>query len=524
MAYIKHRAIHTTPREHLKYILNPDKNENMKYCTAICCTNDYDAVCEDFKELYEMFAENKFDNYTKRKKENIRIHSYIQSFDEPVSPETAHKIGVELAKRVFGENRPVIVSTHGNTDHVHNHFAVCPYDLDGIHWYANKKTLDFVRKCSDEICLEHGLDIIKPPNKRCGMSYKEWDARKKGYSWKEKMADVIDRLIVRDDVTDINSLIEKMREHGYVFTNEKRLIAKPSKVKYGCSLAKLGYGYSTEMLMQRIAHKQNEFAGIKISAFLGVQVEYAVTVREKQIELYRSRPLLATATYAEVKRTSELLCYITENHIHSVDDMKAVVEKAEKKTDKLYRKYSYLEKQEKLLELLDKNGDEYDRLLNTPDRNEYQQKRFEELYKILVYGGFIGYDCHSPNWLPKLKQMLQQQIGEKKDVLAQMSKASNEYNRMSRFLSDLERTLETDYDRIRKREQLRIQIEKYHEGLEPQEDGTFKAEQAPTLERNAELAYLARLEEKRLRDEEERRIFTERQAREKRRERDYYSR
>ena len=95
---------------------------------------------------------------------------------------------------------------------------------------------------------------------------------------------------------------------------------------------------------------------------------------------------------------------------------------------------------------------------------------------------------------------------------------------MSRFLSDLERTLETDYDRIRKREQLRIQIEKYHEGLEPQEDGTFKAEQAPTLERNAELAYLARLEEKRLRDEEERRIFTERQAREKRRERDYYSR
>lgn len=186
MAYVKHRAIHTTPREHLKYILNPDKNEDMKYSTAICCTNDYAAVCEDFKEVYEAFAENKFDNYVKRKKESVRIHSYIQSFDETVSPETAHRIGVELAKRVFGENRLVIVSTHGNTDHVHNHFAVCPYDLDGIHWYANKKTLDFVRKCSDEICLEHGLDIIKPPNKRCGMSYKEWDARKKGYSWKEK--------------------------------------------------------------------------------------------------------------------------------------------------------------------------------------------------------------------------------------------------------------------------------------------------------------------------------------------------
>lgn len=55
MAYIKHTAIHTTPRAHLKYILNLGKNEDMKYSTAICCTNDYAAVCEDFKEIYEAF-------------------------------------------------------------------------------------------------------------------------------------------------------------------------------------------------------------------------------------------------------------------------------------------------------------------------------------------------------------------------------------------------------------------------------------------------------------------------------------
>lgn len=200
MAYMKHKGIHTTPREHLKYILNPDKNENMKYCTAICCTNDYDAVCEDFKELYEMFAENKFDNYTKRKKENIRIHSYIQSFDESVSPELAHQIGVEWAKAMFGENRPVIVVTHTNTGHCHNHFAVCPYDVKGNMWFADKKTYEIAREVSDRICLEHGLSIIENPKKRSSLNYKEWDARKKGYSWKVKMADVIDKLIISDDV------------------------------------------------------------------------------------------------------------------------------------------------------------------------------------------------------------------------------------------------------------------------------------------------------------------------------------
>lgn len=524
MAYVKHRAIHTTPREHLKYILNPDKNEDMKYSTAICCTNDYAAVCEDFKEVYEAFAENKFDNYEKRKNESVRIHSYIQSFDETVSPETAHRIGVELAKRVFGENRPVIISTHVNTAHVHNHFAVCPYDLDGIHWYANKKTLEFVRKCSDEICLEHGLDIIKPPNKRCGMSYKEWDARKKGYSWKEKMADIIDRLIVRDDVTDIASLIEKMRECGYIFTNEKRLIAKPEKVKYGCSVAKLGYGYSAEMLMQRILNKQNEFAGKKISAFIGIQVEYAVDIRERQIEVYRSRAKYG-CSYYELNKTAELFCFVCNNHIHSLDDMRKLLAAADKKENVLVNKYFRTANKKEQLKVLDWLGDEYARLLKTENRSEKQQKRLEDLnWRLMQSGAICGVDTHSHDWLPDLKNKLKRDLKELDGIAAELSKAGKERLKAEQALSDLERILETDYDRIRKREQLRIQIEKYHEGLEPQEDGTFKAEETPTAQRNAELAYLARLEEKRLRGEEKRRIFTERQAKEKRRERDYYSR
>ena len=51
MAYIKHTAIHTTPKAHLKYILNPSKNEDLKYTTAICCTNELNAAYEDFKEI-----------------------------------------------------------------------------------------------------------------------------------------------------------------------------------------------------------------------------------------------------------------------------------------------------------------------------------------------------------------------------------------------------------------------------------------------------------------------------------------
>ena len=521
MAYIKHTAIHTTPRAHLKYILNPGKNEDMKYSTAICCTNDYAAVCEDFKEIYEAFAKDKFDNRTKSKKESVRIHSYIQSFDESVSPEMAHQIGVEWAKAMFGEDRPVIISTHTNTGHCHNHIAVCAYDVKGNRWFGDRITYNLARETSDRICLEHGLKIIKNSKKHSTMKYKEWDSRKKGCSWKVKTADVIDKLIVCDDVTDIASLIEKMRECGYVFTNEKRMIAKPANVKYGCSIAKLGYGYSMEMLQMRIANKQNEFAGIKISAFLGVQIDYAVTIREKQIELYRSRSVSTNISYAEVRRTMELLNYVHDNHIHSVDDMKAIVSDAEMKVERLSQKYFFLEKQEKLLALLNEYGSEYDRLLNHTDRNAAQQKRLEELYRKLIHAGLCGYDTHSPDWLPKLKNTIQQQLMGRKDALAQMNRASREYSRAKRNLYDLERTLETDFDRIRKQEHLRKQIEMYHQGYELQEDGTYAKNPEATEIRNAEFNYLAEIEaEKQLRAEMEYLLELEKQEEQERQERE----
>ena len=113
MAYVKHTAIHTTPKSHLKYILNPEKNEKMKYVTGICCGDDLETAYDNFKEIFEKYNDENFDiceTSLKSGKHNIRIHSYTQSFDSSVSPEEAHRIGVEWAKKVFGENRPIIVS------------------------------------------------------------------------------------------------------------------------------------------------------------------------------------------------------------------------------------------------------------------------------------------------------------------------------------------------------------------------------------------------------------------------------
>ena len=514
MAYVKHTAIHTTPKSHLKYILNPEKNEKMKYVTGICCGDGLETAYDNFKELFEKYNNEEFEKCSSSKnsgKRNIRIHSYTQSFDSSVSPEEAHRIGVEWAKKVFGENRPIIVSTHSNTEHCHNHIAVCPYDLDGIHWHSNRKTLDFVRKRSDEICLEHGLDIIKNPKRNSTISYKEHDARKKGYSWKIQMADMIDRLILQNDVTDVYSLIEKMREYGYTFTNESRLIAKPKGVKYGCSIAKLGFGYSYQMLMERISNKQNEFVGRKISAFVGFQVELAVSIREKQLDIYRT-PMVRYPTYAEVKRSFEILNFIHSNHIHSLDDMKSCLAAANRKEDIALHRYCKCTEKKEQLKTLNYLGDEYACLLKTENRDEVQQKRLEKLHWQLVEsGGIGGWNTHEDNWLPKLKDKLRNDLRQLDSLAEEMGRASKERSKAEMSLAYLEDFLKSDYDRIREQEQLRIQIENYHTGLEPQEDGTYKAEPKPTAERNAELAHIAvrdeqrRQYEQKIRDEQMRR-------------------
>ncbi len=514
MAYVKHTAIHTTPKAHLKYILNPEKNEKMKYVTGICCGDDLETAYDNFKELFEKYNNEEFEKCSFSKnsgKRNIRIHSYTQSFDSSVSPEKAHCIGVEWAKKVFGENRPIIVSTHSNTDHCHNHIAVCPYDLDGIRWHINRKTLDFVRKRSDEICLEHGLDIIKNPKRNSTISYKEHDARKKDYSWKIKMADTIDKLIHSDDVTDIYSLIEKMKEYGYTFTNENRLIAKPKGVKYGCCIAKLGFGYSYQMLVERINNKQNEFVGRKISAFVGFQVELAVSIREKQLDIYRTS-VIYYPTYAEVKRSFEILNFIHSNHIHSLEDMAKVTAAANRKEDLALHRYCKCTEKKEQLKTLNYLGDEYACLLKTENRDEAQQKRLEKLHwQLIESGGIGGWNTHMENWLPKLKDKLRNDLRQLDSLAEEMGRASKERSKAEISLAYLENFLKSDYDRIREQEQLRIQIEKYHEGLELQEDGTYKSEPGPTAERNAELAHIAvrneqrRKYEQRIRDEQMRR-------------------
>lgn len=140
----------------LKYAENDektiDKNEKSMYVTGVNCNR---------KTAYEemITVQKRFDKCTG----NIAYHAYQSFKTGEVSPELAHKIGVELARRMWEEHQ-VIVATHFNTGTYHNHFVINSVNIvTGKKFNCNKGAYYCFRGLSDELCKEYGLTVIENP-------------------------------------------------------------------------------------------------------------------------------------------------------------------------------------------------------------------------------------------------------------------------------------------------------------------------------------------------------------------------
>ena len=151
-------------RQVMTYATNPDKTEEQFYTTGINCEIE-DAVKQ--MQFVKIFYG----------KENgiLAFHAY-QSFNEgEVTPEIAHEIGVKLANEMWGDRFQVVVSTHLNTKHLHNHFVINSVSFkDGKKYYSNLSNTALLRKTSDEICEEYGLSILKEKTCKSGINFENF--------------------------------------------------------------------------------------------------------------------------------------------------------------------------------------------------------------------------------------------------------------------------------------------------------------------------------------------------------------
>ena len=337
MPIIKHIPIYAAPKRLLSYVTNEKKTEKT-LVTGLNCSANASEAYEDMKFGYEMFSGERFfkrsikSETAKSEKQKIRLHHYIQSFKPgEVTPDEAHQIGVEWAERIFGKKAVVLCATHTDRGHIHNHFAVCPYDMDGKHWHANKGSLRRCKAISDEIALVHGLEIIEHPKKSYNHKYGEYKMRKEGKSWKQKLCDDIDDAIMKENVGSVDDLLKELQKQGYGIRRGKYISIKVRQNRKPIRSYRLGDGYALEHLQFRIEHKNMEMPMSETLKYSGIQREYALCIRHIQIQLYRRHEAerLHFATYREIERSSRLLFYLRDNKIHSSDDFRKAVSDAE---------------------------------------------------------------------------------------------------------------------------------------------------------------------------------------------------
>ena len=184
------------------------------------------------------------------KTDGIQCFHAVQSFVKgEIIPEQAHEIGMKLAEELWGDKFQVVVTTHLNTDNLHNHFVLNSVSfLDGKRFCNTKKDYAIMRKTSDRLCEEYGLNVLSQEEK-----YNKYATSS---LYKELMKDSVDYAI--ENSKDYNEFIKILQDLGYVITDKNGTLSiRRDPYKRNTRIERqFGNKYSKENIYKRILETQ----------------------------------------------------------------------------------------------------------------------------------------------------------------------------------------------------------------------------------------------------------------------------
>lgn len=224
----------------LQYTQQSDKTEQRIYVTGIHC--DPASALEEM--TYTKLVYGKTDK-------NLAFHAYQSFAPGEVTPDTAHEIGVKLAQTLWGSRVQVVVSTHLDRGHLHNHFVLNSVSyLDGGKYYDTRSTYATMRRVSDQLCREYALSVVTAPGK--GKHYAEWKAEQDGKpTWRSTIRSELDEIILT--CSTWSQFIKTLQQEGFsVKTNVKYVAIRPPGKERFMRLKTLGAAYTEEAIKERI--------------------------------------------------------------------------------------------------------------------------------------------------------------------------------------------------------------------------------------------------------------------------------
>ena len=445
MAVTKIKAIRGTLSKAIAYILNPEKTDEKLLVSSYGCASE--TAAREF-EWTRKIAEQKGMNPVR-----IIARHVIQSFEiGEVTPELAHEIGKQFADEILGGKYEYVLTTHIDKDHVHNHLIFNAVDFVNYHAYKSYKRIYYdMREVSDRLCKENGLSVI-PPSQNKGMGYKEYTEAKRGTSWKQKLKQTIDRLVLT--AKDYDDFLRLMQEAGYEIKTGKYISFRAEGQERFIRSKTIGENYTEERIKERIAgrtprrnRRQTVPKGISLIGDI-----------QERIRLIDSKGYEYKAKLTILKEAAQTLNYLTENNLLQYADLEKKVEDVHSSYDRTGKELKGVEARLREVQPLIKNISNYQRL--KPVYDAFQKAKDKPGFKAKHEAELVIFEAarstllamQGDEKLPSLKTLQAEQqrlLDEQQRLYDERAKLKKEVRQIETIKSNVDTFLapSADHDR-----------------------------------------------------------------------------
>lgn len=329
----------------LRYVEDDKKTDQTMYVSGINCPK---------QRAYEYMMATK-QRYGKLGG-NIAYHGYQSFVSGEVTPEEAHSIGLETARRMWGKDYEIVVTTHLNTDNLHNHIVINSVSFRTGRKFENHISDHYkLREISDKICREHGKSVLAP-SKFTGNRKKDyWIHKSGGFTHRDMLKRDIDEAISNTTNWKAFDLYLKNLGYSYARNSDYR---HPSIIAPGWKrpvrIDSLGEQYTQEKIRERLIFNQQDITlyAIRIPKRFtplmelqyelkkaqrmdGIQLAFALIIElwklitGNNIEPSSSKPL-SPSLRREVRRLDQTIkeyWVLCENQIDSAQELVSFIEK-----------------------------------------------------------------------------------------------------------------------------------------------------------------------------------------------------
>ena len=429
----------------IAYILNPEKTDEKLLVSSYGCASE--TAAREF-EWTRRIAGQKGMNPVR-----IIARHVIQSFEiGEVTPELAHEIGKQFADEILGGKYEYVLTTHIDKDHVHNHLIFNAVDFVDYHAYKSYKRIYYdMREVSDRLCKENGLSVI-PPSQNKGMSYKEYTEAKRGTSWKQKLKQTIDRLVIT--AKDYDDFLRLMQEAGYEIKPGKYISFRAEGQDRFTRSKTIGENYTEERIKERIAGRtprrsQRQTTPKGISLIGDIQ---------ERIRLIDSKGYEHKAKLTILKEAARTLNYLTDNNLLQYADLEKKVEDVHSSYDRTGKELKGVEARLREVQPLIKNISNYQRL--KPVYDAFQKAKDKPGFKAKHEAELVIFEAarstllamQGDEKLPSLKTLQAQQqrlLDEQQRLYDERAKLKKEVKQIETIKSNVDTFLapSADHDR-----------------------------------------------------------------------------